>query len=121
MPRQIKSHDLQTHRSRELRKNSTYPERRLWSILRDRRLASLKFRRQVPIGQYIVDFLCVEHRLIVELDGDSHIERGEYDVRRQQILQDNGYQMLRVSNDDVLHYLDGVGDAILKACGRPLT
>jgi very-short-patch-repair endonuclease len=121
MPRQPIDHDLQTHRARELRKNSSYLERRLWSILRDRRLANLKFRRQVPIGQYIVDFLCIEHRLIVELDGDSHNERGKYDFRRQSILEANGYRVLRVSNDDVLHHLDGVGEAILKACGIPLT
>lgn len=121
MPGQLKDHDLQTHRSRELQKNSSYPERRLWSILRDGCLADLKFQRQVPIGQYIVDFLCIEHRLIVELDGDSHNERGEYDIRRQTILESNGYRVLRVSNDDVLRHLDNVGDAILKACGMPLT
>ncbi len=121
MPGPPKDHDLQTHRSRDLRKNSSYPERRLWSILRDRHLAGLKFRRQVPIGQYIADFLCVEHRLIVELDGDSHNDRGEFDIRRQEILEANGYRVLRVSNDDVLQHLDGVGDAILKACGIPLT
>jgi very-short-patch-repair endonuclease len=120
MPRPIKDHDLQTNRSRDLRKNSSYPERKLWSVVRDRRLAGLKFRRQVPIGQYIVDFLCVEHDLILELDGDSHNERGEYDMRRQQILESNGYRVLRISNDDALRHLDGVGDAILKACGLPL-
>jgi very-short-patch-repair endonuclease len=111
MPRPSKPHDLQTHRSRELRQNCSEPERRLWSILRDRRLEELKFRRQVPIGQDIVDFLCLEHRLIVELDGDSHNDRGEFDPRRQEIWEINGYRVLRISNDDVLHAPYGVGDA----------
>ena len=91
-------------RARELRKNSTIPERILWGLLRDRRLACLKFRHQHCIGPYIVDFYCASRRLVVELDGYSHDDRGDYDRRRQDYLESvAGLLVIRVGNDDVLN------------------
>lgn len=69
-------------RSRQLRKQSTFPERLLWGRLRDRRLAGLKFRRQNPVGEFIVDFYCEEHHLAIELDGNSHNGHADCDRSR---------------------------------------
>ena len=107
--------DTLRSRALDLRKSATYPERLLWSVLRDRQLHGLKFRRQVPIGDFIVDFLCSEHQLIVELDGESHRDRGFADQRREYRLQEMGYHILRIANDDVLQDLESVCRAILKA------
>jgi very-short-patch-repair endonuclease len=107
----------QTENSRRLRRELTFPERRLWSALRSRRAAKLKVRRQYPIGPYIVDFVCLEHALVVELDGESHIGRADYDRKRQSHLESAGYRVLRVGNDDVLNDLDAVLRAVLQACG----
>jgi very-short-patch-repair endonuclease len=104
-------------RARKLRRDLTFPERRLWYALRGRRLAGFKFRRQHPIDRFIVDFVCVERQLIIELDGDSHIGQADYDLKRQADLEHLGYQVLRVGNDDVLHDLDAVIEGILIACG----
>ena len=106
-----------TYRARELRRNSTVPERRLWQALRNRRLAGLKFLRQTPLEGYIVDFLCREIRLIVEVDGDSHIDRASADAVRASCLTDSEYRLLRVSNDDVLQNLEGVLFAIVREAG----
>ena len=107
----------QTENCRRLRRELTFPERRLWSALRSRRAAKVKVRRQYPIGPYIVDFVCLEHRLVIELDGDSHIGRADYDRQRQLNLTSAGYRVLRVGNDDVLNDLDTVLRAVLQACG----
>jgi len=78
----------------------TVSEQRVWSHLRRRQVDGWKFRRQAPIGDYIVDFLCIAARLVVELDGSSHDEtRSEYDQRRQQWLESHGYKVLRFSSD----------------------
>jgi very-short-patch-repair endonuclease len=107
----------QTDKCRRLRRDLTGPERRLWSALRSRRAAKLKVRRQHPIGPYVVDFVSLEHRLIVELDGDSHTGRAAYDRERQSQLESAGYRVLRVGNDDVLNDLEAVLGAVLQACG----
>ena len=90
-------------------------ERRLWKHLRYKRLGGLRFRRQHPIGRFIVDFYCPAHRLVVEVDGDSHAEQVEYDHSRTAWLEAHGYQVLRVANRDVLNNLDSVLNAILQA------
>ncbi len=95
-------------RRRELRRSSTPAERLLWGALRNRRLAGLKFRRQYGIGRYIVDFVCLEARLVVEVDGESHEHRGEQDMARQRWLEDKGFRVLRVSNEEVLRDLETV-------------
>jgi very-short-patch-repair endonuclease len=80
----------------------TGPERALWSILRSRQLAHLKFRRQHPIGPYVVDFYCHSARIAVELDGLSHDDTAEADAQRSAYLQLNGVRIVRVLNDDAI-------------------
>jgi len=92
----------------------TGPERRLWAALRSRRFAALKFRRQVPIGRYFVDFFDPAHQLVLELDGDSHIDNAEYDLARERWLESQGLHVLRFANDDILKDLDAVLEAILQ-------
>jgi very-short-patch-repair endonuclease len=77
----------------------------------------LKFRRQHPLENYIVDFYCHEHLLAIELDGNSHEGRAAQDTERTRQLNERGIRMLRISNDDVLRDLDGVLELILRACG----
>jgi very-short-patch-repair endonuclease len=84
------------------------PERRLWYRLRAKRLYGIKFKRQVPIGPYVVDFCAKRHRFIVEVDGRSHAGQVQYDQRRQRTLENCGYTVLRVSNDDVIDNIEGV-------------
>ena len=106
---------LKTRLARRLRKDMTYTEVRLWLKLKGRQLDGWKFRRQTPIGQYIVDFYCPAARLVVELDGASHDfeDQADDDDRRQAWLESKGYRVLRFSayypEDD---YLDGVWDTI---------
>jgi very-short-patch-repair endonuclease len=108
-------------RARELRKNSTIPERILWGLLRDRRLAGVKFRRQHCVGPYIVDFYCLAGRLVIELDGRSHDDRGVYDRERQAYLESvAGLHVIRVGNDEVLVDPESVVICVLKALGIPI-
>ena len=101
--------------ARRLRRDQTDAERVLWFRLRDRRLAGWKFRRQAPIDRYVVDFVCADARLIVELDGGQHTERAEQDAARTAILQSMGYLVLRFWDNDVLANTDGVVETILNA------
>lgn len=116
-PREERPMDETTTRARGLRKSATVPEQRLWSGLRSGRLAGLKFRRQHPVGRYIVDFYCQSAGLAVEIDGESHDHRGEYDIRRQRYLESQGLTVLRVSNDDVLEDPEAVVLGIARAAG----
>ena len=102
-----------TTRARELRRDSTAAERALWALLRARRLGSHKFRRQVPIGRYIVDFLCPNQRLIIELGGGQHQDRTPYEARRTAWLNANGYQVLRLWNTELLEDPHAAADYIL--------
>jgi len=85
-------------RARELRKNQTDVETKLWSRLRGRQVAGAKFRRQYPIGHFIADFCCYEQRLVVELDGGQHAEARTLDQRRTDFLVSQGYRVLRFWN-----------------------
>ena len=96
-----------TKAARELRSRMTDAERKLWFALKDRRFAAFKFRRQVPIGPYIADFLCFESRLILEVDGGQHAESVR-DVERDNWLVRNEFRVLRYWNNDVLQNLEGV-------------
>ena len=109
----------QRRRAKRLRANQTEPEAVLWQAIRAKRLEGIKFRRQVPMGPFIVDFFCPEHRLVIELDGSQHGEpdTAEYDARRTAWLRDRGYRVVRFWNDDVLRDLDGVCRHILAECG----
>jgi very-short-patch-repair endonuclease len=110
-------HAMIHDRARDLRHNATPPERLLWSVLRGRRLGGLKFRRQEPIGQFIVDFCCRELKLVVELDGSSHEDKLLADMARSQYLTKQGYRVLRVTNNDVMHELEAVVRYIAKEAG----
>jgi very-short-patch-repair endonuclease len=94
-------------RARALRRNATDAEKALWSGLREA-FPSARFRRQVPIGPYFVDFFSFSARLIVEVDGGQHAEAAEYDAARTRHLQEQGFEVLRFWNHDVLTNLDGV-------------
>ena len=100
-----------TRTARRLRRNSTTAEQRLWPRLRSRGLIGVKFVRQIPIGPYIVDFVCREHGLVVEVDGGQHAEN-EYDTARDRWLRDHGYRVLRFWNNDVIENTDGVLESI---------
>ena len=108
---------IQRTRAKQLRTHQTDAEDLLWQTLRAKRLEGLKFRRQVPIGSFIVDFFCPEHRLVVELDGSQHGETAAYDERRSAWLRDRGYKVVRFWNDDALRDLGGVCRHILIECG----
>jgi very-short-patch-repair endonuclease len=101
-------------RARKLRAAKTNAEGRLWQALRGRRLAEWKFRRQHPIDRYIVDFVTIEGKLIVEVDGATHSTAAEitHDAERSRILEAFGFHIVRVSNIDVYENLGGVLDMI---------
>ncbi len=100
--------------ARRLRKEQTDAEQRLWQHLRAKRLLGLKFRRQKPIGTYVVDFICQERMLVVELDGGQHLE-SESDRARDAWLARRGFRILRFWNHDVLLETDAVLEAIRMA------
>ena len=100
-------------RARVLRKNATNAENRLWYFIRAKRLKGYKFKRQYILGPYIVDFICLEKRLIIELDGSQHIETVEYDKERTHFLNSKGYRVLRFWNNEVLNNIENVLNAIL--------
>jgi len=102
----------------ENRRDSTQPEQQLWSLLRKSQLGGLKFRRQAVICPYIVDFLCPQKKLVVEVDGDSHEGRECDDRLRDMYLRQRGYRVMHMMNDDVLHDLEAVGMEILKQAGE---
>ncbi|MDO8875240.1 MAG: DUF559 domain-containing protein [Pseudolabrys sp.] len=96
-----------TTRARSMRREATDAERKLWLLLRDRRLGGAKFRRQAPVGRYIADFVCLRLKLIVEADGGQHAEN-RYDLERDRWLGKEGYIVVRYSNSDILNNRDGV-------------
>ncbi|MFO1415477.1 MAG: DUF559 domain-containing protein [Burkholderiales bacterium] len=106
-------------RARALRHDRTDAEAKLWLRLRARQLGGYKFRRQHPCGGYIVDFLCVERRLIVEVDGGQHAQQQAYDRRRTDDLEAMGMIVLRYWNDDVLARMEAVLDDIFLALAAP--
>ena len=119
-PKQIKSPSahMKARAPPASEKDATIPERVMWGLLRDRRLAGAKFRRQHCIGPYIVDFYCQSHRLVVELDGRSHDDRGLADRKRQNYLETMaGLPVLRFGNDDILHDQESVIRGLATALG----
>ncbi len=100
--------------ARGLRKRQTDAERALWSKLRNKQIEGVKFRRQQPIGSYIVDFVSLERKLIIEIDGGQHNQRKvrEKDEEREKWLKEKGYQILRFWNNDVLTNIEGVLEKI---------
>lgn len=102
-----------TRFAQHLRRTMTDAERSLWFHLRNRALMGCKFRRQHPVGSYVVDFACLEHRLVVELDGGQHDAAS--DAQRTKHIEAQGFRVLRFWNNDALRQQDAVLDAILQA------
>jgi len=104
--------------ARKLRREMTEAEDRLWEELRGRRLDRLKFRRQVPVGAYVADFLCADAMLIVEVDGSHHAD-SEHDRQRAAELNRRGFRVLRFWNDEVLREMNSVCDTIIAYARDP--
>lgn len=104
-----------TRRARVLRKNMTDTERCLWSRLKRRQINGYKFRRQFAVGAYIADFICLEARLIIEVDGGQHAEQTEKDKLRDKWLVSQNFHVLRFWNNEVLRETDAVVEAIMQA------
>ncbi len=99
-----------THRdlARNLRKNMTIPEQTLWALLRKRQLDGYRFRHQAPLGRYIVDFVCLDARLVIELDGNPHRHQQAYDRERDNWMQQQQFRLLRFWNDELLNNQEAV-------------
>ena len=102
-----------TKRAQELRNNATPAERTLWRCLSKRHLSGHKFTRQAPVGPFVCDFLCRERGLVVEVDGGQHAEMAAADATRTNYLEQQGFQVLRFWNNDVLQNTESVLEAIL--------
>ncbi len=114
-PRRMRgAHITKTSLARQLRRDSTRAERKLWRYLRSRSLAGFKFVRQEPIGPYVVDFVCRERRLVIEVGGGQHADNRR-DAVRDQWLADHRYRVLRFWNNEVLGNIEGVWDTIFAA------
>jgi len=109
-----------SERARQLRRNSTDAERKLWAQLRNSQLDGCKFRRQQPIGFYVADFVCERVKLIVELDGGQHADAIEADARRTAYLNQRGYRVRRFWNIDVMSNVEGVVTDILHELRKDL-
>jgi len=101
-----------------MRHEPTGPERCLWKLLRDRRMGGLKFRRQVALGPYIVDFVCFERRIIIEADGDQHADNAR-DRVRDAWPDSQGFSVWRFWNSDILASLEAIGATIAHRLGLP--
>ena len=106
-------------KAQTLRESQTNAEGLLWHYLRDKQLAGYKFRRQQPIGPYIVDFACMPKKLLIELDGGQHAEQHTYDKKRDEFLREKGYKILRFWNNDVFENCFGVLESIRAAVQDP--
>ena len=112
--------DLRTW-ARDLRTRMTDAELLLWHLLRNRRIANTKFRRQHPLGRYILDFYCEEKKLCIELDGSQHAEAKDYDASRTEWLHAQGIQVLRFWNNQMLSETEAVMETIYSAIVTPPT
>ncbi len=114
-PRRMRSANVtKTRAARRLRRDSTQAEQKLWRYLRARSLGGFKFVRQKPIGPYIVDFVCREKRLVIEVDGGQHADNSR-DAVRDRWLMEHRYRVLRFWNNEVLENIEGVWDTIFAA------
>lgn len=109
-------------RARELRRDMTPAERKLWQVLKGRQLDGHRFRRQHPMGPYIADFACLEIGVVIEVDGGQHDE-SEEDLRRDRFMEAKGFKVLRFWNNDVMANLEGVCSVIAQCfaerCAHP--
>lgn len=106
-------------KARQLRRNQTDAEQAIWARLRDRQLCGAKFRRQHPIGPFIADYCCPQSKVIVELDGGQHAVQVAADQKRSRFLEEQGYEMLRFWNHDVLKDTVAVLERIAEALSDP--
>ena len=104
---------------RKLRTSMTDAENRLWRQLRGKQIAGFKFRRQHPFGDYILDFVCLEAELVVEVDGGQHMQTTAEDAERDRRLEATGFRVLRFWNNQVLNEMEGVLETILAALRNP--
>ncbi|HEV3050280.1 MAG TPA: endonuclease domain-containing protein [Longimicrobium sp.] len=105
--------------AREMRGQPTAAEEVLWGVLRQRQVAGLKFRRQHPVGRFVLDFYCPSCKLAVEVDGEVHDQQTERDAERTRALETYGYRVLRFRNEQVMHELPSVVQAITAAAAAP--
>lgn len=105
--------------ARKLRKSETDAERKIWEQLRSRNLNGAKFRRQHPVGPYIVDFICINEKLIIELDGSQHQQQQTYDAQRTAFLEQAGFRVMQFWDNDVLLQTENVMQAIVDALCSP--
>jgi very-short-patch-repair endonuclease len=111
---------LSNRLQRELRKDMTDAEKALWHVLRGRQMFGLKFRRQHPFGNFILDFVCLTKKLVIEVDGGQHVEQTEYDEIRTRQLQKAGFHVLRFWNNEVLQDIEAIKEQIFMAVkGQP--
>jgi len=108
MHRKLSINKITLERSRELRKKTTPQEIIFWSRIKNRKFKNLKFRRQYQFGKYIVDFVCLDKKLIIELDGWQHSEQENYDTERTKYLEKLGFKVVRIWNGEIKVNLDGV-------------
>ena len=101
------------YQAKALRKSLTDAERWLWQHLRNRELTGWKFRRQHPFGPFIVDFVCIKKKLIIEVDGSQHVNRLWLDAKRSEYLKGRGYRILRFWDNEVLREGNSVLEVIL--------
>jgi very-short-patch-repair endonuclease len=102
-------------KAQELRRNPTEAERKLWQHLRLRQIEGCKFRRQQPLGSYIVDFVCLEKRIVIEVDGGQHNAQVIYDRQRTAWIEEQGFRVLRFWDNEVMQNIEAVKEAIWQA------
>ncbi len=112
-------HDRLRGFARKMRSEPTEVERIIWRLLRAKRLAGFKFKRQVPVGPYIVDFVCFHRRLVVELDGSQHADN-PYDEVRDRWFESQGFRVVRFWNSQVIENPEGIADMILRVAEAPI-
>jgi L-threonylcarbamoyladenylate synthase len=116
--RKVPLNPILLSRARAMRHDPAPAETKLWAFLRDRQLGGYKFRRQVPLGGFIADFYCHQVDLVVELDGESHLDRPQSDAVRTEILSRDGHRVIRFWNTDVFENFHGVLEALYEECER---
>jgi very-short-patch-repair endonuclease len=120
MPRPKRSNPKTKHNAIQLRKKLTPAERKLWARVRNDQLG-VTFRRQHAIGNFIPDFVCIEKKLILELDGSQHLEQVEYDSERTKYFETLGYKVIRFWNNDVMKNIDSVLTVVLNTVNEELS
>jgi very-short-patch-repair endonuclease len=108
-----------TKLAKVLRKSQTDAEKIVWQKLRSKQLNGFKFKRQQPLGRYIVDFVCFDKKLIIEIDGGQHATQKDKDLQREQWLQSEGFEVVRFWNNDIFENIEGVLETIMKKLSTP--